>query len=72
MNETDKLAAAVGTRIGNAIARDVLADDLPQGWSGLTPEDGDQLTAAGIEVDTPAWEAGEAAAKAAYLAAITE
>lgn len=58
---------AIGQRIGRAMARDTLADDLPREWAGLSPEDGDQLTAAGIEPDTPEWSEAE---RAAYLAAI--
>ena len=28
-------ATAIGTRIGQAIARDVLAEDMPRGWNGI-------------------------------------
>jgi len=62
----------LGTFIGRAIARDVLADDMPRKWTGLDPQDGDHLTAAGIEPDTDDWTRAEAAAKTAYLAAIAD
>lgn len=65
MTQTTK-AAEVGARVGRAIARDVLADGLPREWTGLDPQDGDQLTAAGIEPGTPEWDEAEAAAHEAY------
>lgn len=58
--------AEVGTRVGRAIARSVIAEDLPRGWTGIDPQDGDQFTAAGIEPGTPEWAAAEAAAEAEY------
>ena len=30
----------IGTKIGQAIARDVIADDLPRVWTGIEPQDG--------------------------------
>ena len=33
----------IGSQIGNAIARDVLANDLPREWTGLDPMDADQI-----------------------------
>ena len=63
-------ATKIGTRIGLAIARDVIADDLPREWTGLDDQDGDRLLAAGIESDTSQWDAAEEAAKTADLAAI--
>jgi hypothetical protein len=33
----------IGIRIGRAIAHDTLADDLPRGWTGLDPQDVDQI-----------------------------
>lgn len=65
-------AREVGTRIGRAIARDVLADDMPREWTGLDAQDGDQLTTAGILPHTAAWEWAEQCAKAAYLEAVEQ
>ena len=67
-----KTTEQIGTKIGQAIARDVLADGLPREWTGLDVQDGDELTAAGIDPGSDDWEAAEAAAKAAYLAAIDD
>jgi hypothetical protein len=33
----------IGTRIGKAIARDVIAEDMPREWTGLDPQDADQI-----------------------------
>lgn len=33
----------IGERIGQAIARDVLAEDMPREWTGLDPQDADQI-----------------------------
>lgn len=60
--------AALGTQIGRAIARDVLAEDMPRAWTGLDAQDGDRLIAAGIQPDTDAWAVAEQAAREAYLA----
>lgn len=65
-------AHEIGTRIGQAIARDVLADNMPREWTGLDAQDGDQLMIAGIELGTPEWEQAEQAAKAAYEAALQD
>jgi len=48
----------------------VLADDMPREWTGLDAQDGDQLTAAGIQPGSDDWHAAEEAARAAYMAAI--
>jgi hypothetical protein len=61
----------VGEKIGLAIARDVIADDMPHEWDGLDGQDGDQAVAAGIHFG-PDWEAMESAAKTAYLQAIAD
>ena len=63
-------ATEIGTRIGKAIARDVIADDLPREWTGLDDQDGDQILAAGIEQDSDDWDAAEVAAEAAYQSSI--
>lgn len=60
------VALETGERIGAAIARDVLADELPTAWTGLDPQDGDQLTAAGVEPGTAEWDAAESAAEGEY------
>ena len=62
--------SALGKKIGNAIARDVLASDIPRTWTGLDAQDGDQLTAAGITPDSPEWEQAETAARDAFLVAV--
>lgn len=36
-------ATEIGTKIGKAIARDVIADGLPREWTGLDPQDADQI-----------------------------
>jgi hypothetical protein len=65
INETAK---RVGESVGEAIARDVLQGrDLSRAWTGLDPQDGDRLTAAGILPGTPEWDEAEAAAEQAYL-----
>jgi hypothetical protein len=45
---------------------------MPQEWTDIDPQDGDQLTAAGIQPDTDEWEIAVSAAKAAYLTALGE
>jgi len=67
-----RLAAAVqiGRRIGQAIARDVVADDLPRDWTGLDPQDADELTAGDYEPDTPEWAAAEEEARRFYAATL--
>ena len=62
--------SALGRKIGNAIARDVLASDMPRTWTGIEDQDGDQLTAAGILPDSPEWEQAECAARDAFLVAV--
>jgi hypothetical protein len=54
----------LGRRIGKAIARDVLADNLDRTWTGLDAQDADQIPE-GMDRDEI-----EEAAKAAYLEAI--
>jgi len=60
----------LGERIGRAIARDTLANELDHGWAGLTAEDSDQLIAAGIEPHSERWRVAEGAARQAYFAAL--
>jgi hypothetical protein len=62
--------SALGHKIGNAIALDALASDMPRTWTGLDAQDGDQLTAAGITPDSPEWEQAECAARDAFLVAV--
>jgi len=59
-------ASEVGTKVGAAMARDVLADGLPREWAGIDPQDADQFTAAGIEFGSDEWAEAEAAAEAEY------
>ncbi len=59
-------AIEIGRFIGLAIAADVNRLKLPRNWTGLDPQDGDQLMSAGIDPGTPAWDAAEEAAEAAY------
>ena len=65
-----KNPAEIGQFIGNAIARDVIREDMPRRWTGLDAQDGDQALAAGLEPGTPEWDAMEAAARVAYEIAI--
>lgn len=65
-------ATEVGTKIGRAIARDVLADDMPREWTGIDPQDGDIATEAGINPDTAEWNEMESSAEKAYLAMLAE
>lgn len=62
--------SSIGKRIGKAMARDVLADDMPRAWTGLDAQDGDELLADGFEPSTPEWSVAQAAAKVAYHAAL--
>ncbi len=62
----------IGAKIGRAIARDVLAENMPRDWTGLDAQDGDELTAAGIMADSIEWAEAEAVAKAAYCEALAE
>src|SRR5262245_5700224 len=59
-------AQEIGAYIGKAIARDVKAEGMPRAWTGLDPQDADQLSTAGIEFGTSAWVQAETAAEAAY------
>lgn len=60
----------VGERVGRAMARDQLNDPdlLPEFI--MSPEDGDQFTAAGIEPGTPAWDVAEHCAMQTFNEAI--
>lgn len=71
MTTTSK-AKGIGTLIGRAIARDVLADGMSQEWTGLDAQDGDQAQAEGIKPGTPEWEEMEQAAKRAYAQVFAE
>lgn len=62
----DETAQTVGQRIGQAIARDTIADRLPARWAGLWSDDGDQIP------DRIDLAEVEIHAKAAYEAAIRE
>lgn len=59
--------STIGAMIGHAIARDVKAEGMPREWTGLSPEDGDRIVAAGIQPDSAEWAEAEQAAKVAYL-----
>jgi hypothetical protein len=73
MTTTTRTATEIGTRIGLAIARDVIANsDLPREWTGIEDQDGDQLTAAGIEPGTQEWAEAEKAAEEAYTARLAK
>ena len=62
----------IGATIGKAMARDVLAEDMPREWTGLDPQDADELTAAGVVPGTIQWVEAEGAARAAYDAAMNK
>lgn len=65
-----KRQKAAATMVGRAIAHDVLADAMPREWTGLDPQDGDQLRAVGIEPGSDAWLAAEEMAARAYREAL--
>jgi hypothetical protein len=67
--EPQESAIEIRTRVGRAMARDTIASDLPREWTGLDPQDADQLTAAGLVPGTPEWERAEAAAETAFVEA---
>lgn len=69
---TATTAIEVGTRVGQAIARDTIANGYDRQWTGIDAMDGDVLTAAGIEPNTSEWAAAEKAAETAYLAAVAK
>ena len=56
-----------GEQVGRANARDALAlfrsEGMPLTWTGIEIDDGDVLLSAGLEPDTPQWEAAESAAR---------
>jgi hypothetical protein len=58
---------SVGEKVGRAIARDAIdlfkSEGMPLTWTGIDPQDGDVLLSAGLEPDTPQWEAAENAAR---------
>jgi len=64
--EPEEWPREIGTRVGEAIAQAVLAEDMPREWTGLDIQDGDQLMGANIHGDDRAWEIAEAAARDAY------
>ena len=64
MSKTTETVLSVGTRIGRAIARDVIAEDMPREWTGLDPQDADQIPE-GMDAG-----AVEAVARRAYLRVI--
>lgn len=73
MTTTNTTAREIGTIIGQAIARDVIAnDDLSREWTGIEDQDGDQLTAAGIEPGTAEWSEAEESAEEAYTARLAK
>ena len=60
-------AELVGSRIGTAMGREVLADaDMGREWTGIEAQDADQFTAAGIEFGSAEWAEAEAHAERAY------
>jgi hypothetical protein len=59
-------AVEVGTRVGAAIARDVIRENMPREWTGIDPQDADQITASGIEYGSPEYRAAEEAAETEY------
>lgn len=67
---TTTQAEVVGVRVGAAIARDVLRNDMPREWAGIDPQDADQFAAAGLAFGSDEWHAAEAAAEAEYLRVI--
>ena len=60
-------AKKVGAMIGQAMAKDVIGDDMPRKWTGLDAQDGDFARTNGVEPDTDQWQEMETAAKIAYL-----
>lgn len=65
-------AKSIGEKIGRAMARDVLAEDMPREWTGLDAQDGDVATGAGLRPGTDEWEEMEQAARRAYKVALAE
>jgi hypothetical protein len=61
-----KTIEEIGTQLGMAIARDVIADGMDTQWTGLDAQDGDHIPP-GMDRD-----AVEAVAKVAYWDAISE
>lgn len=50
MTTATETIESVGRRIGQAMAKDTIADLLPTEWTGLTAEDVDQIPA-GMDVE---------------------
>jgi hypothetical protein len=63
---TTETAETIGRAIGRAIARDVVAEDMPRVWTGLDPQDHDRIP----EGTGPATV--EAAARVAYCDYLAE
>ena len=52
--------------IGQAIAHDVIRENMSREWTGLDPQDGDQLLAVGLDSTMPEWSEAERIAREAY------
>lgn len=65
-------ATEVGAKIGRAMARDVLAENMPSKWMGLDPQDADIATDDGINPDTTEWVEMNSSAKKTYLSMVGE
>jgi hypothetical protein len=65
-------ASEIGTRIGKAIADTCRTEGIEPVWTGIEAQDGDLLTAAGIEPRTQEWSAAEDAAEAAFEAEFSD
>lgn len=63
---TTETPEQVGTRVGAAIAHDLAREDMPWGWTGIDPQDADQITAAGYAYGSPEYRRAEVAAEAEY------
>lgn len=59
-------AKQIGTQIGKAIARDTIADSMPHVWTGIDPQDADQIPK-GMDINEV-----EQHAKEAFLDAIAK
>jgi len=66
MNYQMQTIEEIGTQLGMAIARDVIADGMDTQWTGLDAQDGDHIPP-GMDRD-----AVEDVAKVTYLAAIAK
>ena len=63
-------AARVGLEVGRSIAKDAIAGGMSREWTGLDDQDGDRITAAGIEFESRAWDVAEEAAAMAFREAL--